>query len=156
MNLLLLIPGLFTLLDRVIGPLFTNSHRGAITSALFSGGFTGTLDSLMSIITGTIGQLESAKIAEIRAQAAILISQAQIEQIDAAKGDFFNFTREMLAFGLSVLVLVHLTIAEIYNLFELYLGQPLAPMDTMTTILLCGLLGIYMGSKTVETVNSNN
>lgn len=155
----MLIPGLFTLLEKVVGPMLTSDARSSILSKVFGGGFGGTASSLMDIITGTLGKLEDEKIVELKGELETLLANCQIDQTEAKSERFLNWGwRPCFAWGLSIIILFHLATAELANVLHMIGYNPgtLAPLDNMTLLIMSGLLGIYMGARTVEKVNTNN
>lgn len=152
-SILLILPGLFELLEKVVGPLLAE-HKGSIISSIL--GSNGTLEDIMSAISGTLKDVESEKLEEIKAEVATLLAQTEINKIEAASNDFLSRDwRPMLAWGVSILILLHLSVAEGYNIYCMVKGYALAPLDTITVSLMFGILGLHIGAKTIESVNSN-
>lgn len=153
--MLLTIMSIFDIAVKYVGPIVTSSKHtmlSGILGAITDGkGATG----IIGIIESVIGKIEDAKKQEMSTEIAALLAQTEIDKIEAKEAFFDRGWRPALAWGLSIITVVHLVIAEFSNLLALYHGSSLAPMDTMTTILLTGLLGIYMTARTVEKVNSN-
>ena len=155
----MLIPGLFTLLEKVIGPLLTSESKTSITGKIF--GMAASLSSggILTAIESVVGNIESQQRIELQAQIQTLLGQCTVDQIEANSDTFFKYGwRPFLAWGLSVLVIIHLTIAEIANVLHMigYSPGSIAPMDTLTTTLIFGLLGLYMSARTIEKVNTNH
>lgn len=156
MNFLMLIPGLFTVLDRVLGPLFTSGAASSIVSGIVGGKTGGTLGGLLGLVEGAVGKIEDSQLAEIKAEMETLLAQQQLNTIDAVSPSFFrNGCRDTLEWGLSIIVLIHCGLVETFNILALLNGGTLQPLDTMTTFILMGLLGIYATTKTIERFQSN-
>lgn len=157
MNFLMLIPGLFELLEKLVGPALTSVGKSSIITSIFGGAWDGTAGGLTNIVAGVIGGLQNEKVEEIKAQVASLLAQAQINDKEP-EVFFYRGWRPCLAWALSIIVATHLFLLELGNILSMFnittVGQ-MAPLDNMTLILLTSLLGIYMGARTVEKVNSN-
>lgn len=153
MNFLLLIPGIFELLEKIVGPLMS-STKGSIISGLL--GSNGTIGGIMEAITGVLGNIEQEKIVEITAQVNTLLAQSQVNQIDAKANSIWHRPALVLEWGLVIIILYHLGLAEVSNSISFFHGYSLAPLDNLTAGLMFGLLGLYRGAKALETVNSNS
>lgn len=157
MPFLALIPGIFTVLDRIIGPILSSgagqSVLGAVVGHLASK--SPTAQGLLEAIEGVTGKLADTQRLELQNEFQLLMAQIDVNKTEESK-DSKTFTpRTTLFWGLSLITLVHLLIAEIANILCLFNGTPLAPMDNITVIFLGGMLGLYHITKTVEKVNSN-
>ena len=153
MSFLMLIPGIFELLEKIIGPIITGSGIPILKMLATSGG---TTTGIVSGLQGLIGNIESTKLAELKIELDSMLANVEVDKVEGAEeSSFKSCWRPFLAWGLSIITLVHLTIAEVSNVISLIHGGTLAPMDTLDGILLCGLLGIYIGARTIEKVNSN-
>ena len=148
----MIIPGLFELLEKVIGPLISTQKSSIIAEVLGSDGSSG---GIIGAIEGTLGQIEDVKKIALKGEIDTLLKQAELNIDIPGESLFYKGWRPFLAWGLSIVVLAHLSIAEVCNLIGWYHGGNLAPMDSITTALLFGLLGLYMGARTIEKVNSN-
>jgi hypothetical protein len=156
MGFLALIPGLFTLLDRVLGPLFTDVTKSSVVTSIFS---SGSLGGVLGVLTKSLGSIESAKIEEIKAGIAELEAQAGMEEKDVDSKSIFASWHAMFCWGMSIILLVHFASAELLNqLVAWHVASVglLAPLDTATLTIACLILGGSMAGKTVEKVNSNN
>lgn len=157
MPFLALIPGIFSILDRIIAPVLTSSTGqgllGAVISQLTSK--SPTAAGILAAIEGVTGKLEDTKRLELQQEFQLLMAQIDVNKFEDSK-DSKTFTpRTTLFWGLSLITLIHLVIAEASNIMALIHGMPLAPMDNITVIFLGGLLGLYHVTKTIEKVNSN-
>lgn len=154
----MIIPGLFELLEKVVGPLFTSGAKTSIVSGLV-GSAVKDSGGLMGIITGALGKLEDAKVAEIKAGVEILLAQTQVIQSDTNSKSIFSSWHAIFCFGMTFITLTHFAVAEAFNiLVALHFDNVgiIAPMDTATLFFIGSVLGITMAGKTVERVNSNN
>ena len=154
---LAIIPGVFAVLEKIIGPVLSStagqSILGAVIGHLSSN--SPTVNGLLTAIEGVMGKLEDTKRLELQNEFNLLMSQIEVDKVEESK-DSKTFTpRTTLFWGLSLITLVHLVIAELANILCLIHGQPLAPMDNITIIFLGGMLGLYHVTKTIEKVNSN-
>ena len=157
MPFLALIPGIFAILDRVVAPILTSSTGQGLLGAVIAhlSSKSPTVSGLLDAIEGVTGKLEDTKRLELQQEFQLLMAQVDVDKTEESK-DSKTFTpRTTLFWGLSLIVLVHLTIAEVANVLALLHGQTLAPMDNITVIFLGGLLGLYHVTKTIEKVNSN-
>lgn len=156
MAILSLLPALFGLVSSIFGSI-TSEHKTSIISSIIGGGFDGTAGSLVNIVEGAIGKIEDEKRLELQAQIQTLLAQSQINVAEVSQGFYQSGWRPFLAWALSIIVALHLSIAEIFNVLHTlgYITGVLAPMDTITLTLITGLLGLYMGARTVEKVNAN-
>lgn len=150
MNFLMLIPGIFELLEKIVGPLLS-SQKGSIVSSILAG--SPTAQGVIGAIEGVIGNLESSKQAEFKAQLETLLAQSHTNDIEAQSEHFFNSGwRPFLAWGLGLNIVAHATIISFIDVLQLFGYNPplLTPIDTITLSLMTSLLGIYMTARTVE------
>lgn len=156
MPFLALIPAIFTILDRIIGPLLSSSTGqgllGAVVGHLASK--SPTAQGLLEAIEGVTGKLADTQRLDLQNEFQLLMAQVDVNKEEAKEGAKFT-PRTTLFWGLSFIVLLHLLIAEVANILAMIHGQTLAPMDNITVIFLGGLLGLYHVTKTIEKVNSN-
>lgn len=159
MNLLLLLPGLFTLLEKVVGPMLAG-NSGSIAQKIMGLGSGATLSGVMGVITGTLGNLEDTKRIEIQAELGLLMEQCKINETDATSSDSFYYkgARPFIFWGFGIITLFHCLMAEMYNnLIAIgYNVGHLAPMDNMAWYMLGGLAGIWAISRGIEKVNANS
>ena len=149
-NLLLLIPGLFSLIEKFIGPMDKAGKGSILTTVL---GSNGSVDSIMDAIKGAVGEMDKAREDELKAEVSMLVSQADLnKQNSQSEHAFVRDWRPALAWGLVILVLVHLGTAEFYNLYCMFKGYALAPLDTLTVTLMFGILGLHISTRTLEKV----
>lgn len=152
------IPGLFSILEKIIGPLF-EGHAASIAAKVMGISGNPTVQGILSIIEGTVGQLENQQKLELEAEIQTLLTQSQIDLVEAQSPSFFHGGwRPALAWGLTAIIISHLTLAEGFNI-AIALGYSvgtLAPLDSITLSLMFGLLGLYMGARTIEKVNANS
>lgn len=157
MPLLMLIPGIFSILDRIIGPILSSSTGQGVLGAVIGhlASKSPTAQGLLEAIEGVTGKLEDSKRLDLQNEFQLLMAQIDVDKTEESK-DSKTFTpRTTLFWGLSLITLAHLLIAEVANILALLHGLPLAPMDNITTIFLGGMLGLYHVTKTIEKVNSN-
>lgn len=156
MNFLMLIPGLFAILEKFVGPMIAG-HASSIASKIMGLGSSIDSSSILGVLESTMGQIESVQKLEIKAELDTLLAQCAIQQVAESNPSFFRSgCRDTLEWGLSIVVLIHLIIVEAANIHALISGGVLSPLDTLTTTLLMGLLGLYGAAKTIEKFNSNN
>lgn len=159
LGILSIIPGIFSIIENIIGPIFSATHKSSILSSIFSGGWDGSSGGLMGIIQNTITGIEAPQLAEIKAQVETLLAQSAINQVDAKSESFLNRGwRPTFAWGLVIIILFHLGLLELGNIlsmFQIYTVGQMAPLDTLTTAFMFGLLGIYTKCRTDEKLNSN-
>lgn len=156
MGFLAFLPGLFTLLDRVLGPLFSSVTKSSVLTSVLSGG---GLAGVLAAIEGSVGKLENAQIEQIKAGIAELEAQTSVIKSDTESKSLFSSWHAMFCWGMSIITLSHFAVAEVFNImialgFGDYVGR-LAPMDTATLAFIGGVLGLTMAGKTVERVNAN-
>lgn len=151
--LLALIPGLLFTGAKYVGPLVMD-HQAVLE--------TGLKDLLLKSPTGAkivsffesvIGPIADDKKEQFTLDLDSMLGNLQVDTIEAEEPK--KDPRRFLFWGLDTIVLLQLGMAEVSNLLALYHGQPLAPLDSMTIVLLGTLLGAHLGSKVVEKVNSN-
>lgn len=156
MPILALLPAILGLTTAIVGPLL-ESHKNSIISQILGGGFDGTVGSIINIIESVIGKMDDLKRAELQAQVATLLAQAELNKIDAQSDHFIQWAwRPLLAWGLGVNIVLHYTVVNIIDilngLLRLNLHQ-IAPMDPMALTLMTGLLGIYMAARSFDKKN---
>lgn len=152
----MLIPGIFTFLDRILGPLFSVS-KDAVEIGLKTIK-NPTISSIFSVIEGSIASMTDAQKMEIKGEIATLLAQSGIDDDDAKSEHWIQYAwRPFLAWGLSVNIVAHATIITIIDVLELFGYNPpaLTPIDTVTLTLMCGLLGLYMSARTIEKYSDN-
>jgi hypothetical protein len=154
---LTLLPSLFGLITRVLGNTFTEIHRSSIIDGILGLGSNLSSNSVMGVIKSVLGNIEDSQLLEIKAHVETLL--AQVDAYNKSPEGFLNKGwRPTLAWGLSVIVLFHLSFCELLNVlaaFNIYTPGSIAPLNTITVTLIFGLLGIYTAARTVEKVNSN-
>lgn len=157
MGFLAIIPAIFELLEKIIGPMVTGG-ASKIATGLLGISSNPTVEGIMSVITGTVGQLENEKIVQIKAGVQILLAQVQLAEDDNKSGSVFAHWHSLFCYGMTVITLSHFGLAELFNIL-ISLNCPhigvLAPMDTATLSFIGLVLGGTMLGKTAENVNSN-
>lgn len=152
MNFFMLIPGIFTFLEKIVGPLLP-AVKGSIVSSVL--GSDGTHTGIMGAIQGVLGDIENEKVAAINEELKTLLGQIELNKLEESK-DSKTFTpRTTFFWALAGVMIYHLAFAELANTVAWFHGAPFAPLDTLTVSLMFGLLGIYHVGKTIEKVNSN-
>lgn len=154
---LTLLPTLFTFISNIIGSGFTAVHQSGIVSGILSLGSNLTSDGIMGVIKSVLGNVEDAQLLEIKAHVDTLLEQSKIYET-SPESFFYKGWRPTLAWMLVGVIGFHLTFCELLNVlsaFNIYTPGTIAPLNTITVTLIFGLLGLYMGARTVEKVNSN-
>lgn len=151
---LALLPSIFSLFTSMVGPFLSHEVQQHITATVAAAGDSLTKTGLIKAITDSVGEVEQTKLDEFSKQLDILMDAQQNQAFeDSPEGLFYKGWRPFVCWGVSILVIIHLTIAEIYNLVQLYHGHNLMPLDSLTVILMTSVLGIYMTGRTVEKIN---
>lgn len=151
----MILPGLFELLEKIVGPLLIPQKTSIISGLL---GSDGTAGGIMGVIGGVLGKMEDEKVAEIKAQVEVLLAQVQSNELQMeSKSSFWRNPRLFFEWILVAIGTIHFSFCEIINIAYAYKnGVALAPLDTATLFFMGSMLGIYVTAKTVESVNYNN
>lgn len=136
--------------------MFTSASKSSIVSSLL--GASADSGGVMGAIQSVFGNLESEKLAEIKAGVELLLAQVNENTKEDESQSFFQHGwRPFLCWGICIIVLTHFGFAEFFNIKQSIInGGLLASLDSATLFFLGSILGIYMTAKTVEHVNSNN
>lgn len=153
MNFLMLIPGIFSLLEKIIGPLIF-SQKSSISSGVISAIMSGQgLEGILKAIQGVTGTIENAKLEELKIQLDSLLAQCKINEIEAASDSRFkSWWRPFLCWGLGINIVAHSTIITLIDILQLFGYNPptLTPLDTITLTLMSGVLGLGIATRTIE------
>lgn len=154
MGFLMLIPGIFTLFDRVLGPMLSGSSGalGAVTKVLTGGDATGS--SIISAVEGIIGGIDATKKQELINELDSMLANVEVDKLETSPNSKFT-PRVAFEWALGTIVCVHFAFGEALNIWNVCHGMGFAPIDNMTLIFLGGLLGIYATTKTVEKMTAN-
>jgi len=156
MNVLMILPGLFSLLEKVVGPLL-EGHAASIASKVIGLGSGASPGGILGAVEGVVGTIAADKKIELMGEIKTLLAQAQLQDIDSNKESFFRWgCRDSLEWALSIIVVTHLAIIESYNILALLHGGTFQPLDSLTTALLGGLLGLYGVGKVAEKYINND
>lgn len=160
MNFLMIIPGIFELLEKIIGPVLsaTANSTSTITRGLLGLVGNPSVGGILGVIEGAVGKLQDEQIVEIKAQLQVLLAQIDLNKTEEVSTSFFKSGwRPALCWSLAIITSVHFAVAEAFNIaiaFGYSVGV-LAPLDSATLLFIGSVLGIYMSARTVEKVNSN-
>lgn len=151
--ILMLIPTIWSVLERVLGPVVSNTSGlfGSVISAVIS---SPTVGSIIKAVETSIGTLEDTKKTELQAQLEIALGQIDLDKIDAQSNRFIQWGwRPCFAWGIGLNIILHYSVVNIVDilnsLFHLGISQ-IPQMDNMALALMTGILGLYMGARTVE------
>lgn len=145
MNFLLLIPGLFTLLEKCLGPILTMTHKSSIITSII-GGFDGSSSGLMGIIEGAIGKIEDQKKLELQAEVETLLAQSKIEEIEAQSPHFLAWAaRPCFEWIILLNIGFHYTLVSAIDTYNFFMGttDTVHALDPMALAICLSLLGIY-------------
>lgn len=155
----MLVPGIFELLEKVIGPMLTSTAASSIAKGVIGLGSSASASGVLGVIEGAVGKLEDAKVTQIHDELQTLLAQCQLIQSDSKSGSIVGNWHAVFCFGMSVICLTHFAVAELFNiLVSLHVSNIglIAPLDTAALAFMGGVLGVGIGCKTVEKVNSNS
>lgn len=159
MNFLLLLPGLFTLLEKVVGPMM-EGQAGSIASKVMALGNSVSSSGIMSAIQSVIGNINDQQRLELNAELQVLLANCAINQTEASSNEsfFYKGPRPTAFWVFLGLAGIHCAFAESFNILHAlgYQVGLMAPMDNMAWYMLGGLAGIWAIGRSVEKVNSNN
>lgn len=153
----MLIPGIFTVLEKIVGPVLEvvkPSLGSNIIASLMSGkGVRGVI----SAIEGSLGKLDDIKKAQLEAELQTMLGNIEVDKIEAtSKSRFDSGWRPYLAWGVSTALLMSIllepTIRWVMGCFGLELPVPFE-LSPLVIGVLSSLLGTHIVSRTVEKLN---
>lgn len=153
--LVLIIPAVLTILEKVLGPLVNKTGLIAGLSNIdLSKGFVG---GIMSVVESVMGNLKDDKKLELQMELESLRGQLQLNFIDAQSETFFKYGARLVIFwGLGINLVVHYTVVNcidiVNSVFDKDIGQ-IPPFDNMALIIISGLLGLYMAARSIDKYN---
>lgn len=155
MNFFMLIPGIFELCEKILGPVL--STASAASSVVKAVATNPTVSGIMSGIEKAVGSVTDAQRLQIQGELQTLLAQAQLDSQESAKSSFFySGPRPTLFWGLvaSLLmsVLVEPSINYILGFFGISGPAPFV-LSPIVITLLSSLCGIFMVGRTVEKIN---
>jgi hypothetical protein len=158
MPIIAVIGGILSFIESLIGVITPATRStlgtGILGSIVGGGGVTG----VMGVITSVLGNLENEKVELIKSNLEVALAQIDENNKEESKANFFmSGWRPTLAWGLTIVVVMHCSIIEIINILGVF-GLPrvlVNPLDTITVSMITGLLGMYGISRTVEKYNGN-
>ncbi len=153
----MLIPGVLWLFEHVVAPI-AEEHLPTLTAKLGALAATSGASDIISTIEGVVGKVEDSKLAALQAQISLLLEQAKINEVEAASASMFIAgARPFLFWGLSILLLVHLTLWNVIDALNSLVGThitQIGQIDPITLSLLSAILGIGIVSRTAEKIGA--
>lgn len=156
-SFLLLIPGIFELLEKVIGPLITTNSvpiLTSITSHLGSGKVKDMATGIIGDLEGVVGQITDEKKLELKTQLDSILGQVDIDKLEAVSESRFDsgwrpFIGWVCGLALAMSILVEPTVNYLAGWFNT-IAPPIFELSPIVMSLICGLCGIYMIGRTAE------
>jgi|SRR6185437_1186884 len=154
MSFLTLLPMVMSLIGGIFGPgIIAGKVEDRIKTDLISAGASVTKEQFLKIVVAALGNVEQTKLDMFTKQMDALVDQYQVEAyVKSPEGFYYKGWRPFLSWGISIIVVIHLAIVEIYNLKQFFEGHSLQPLDYLTVLLITSLLGIYMTGRTAEKI----
>lgn len=150
--LLMLIPSILGIGEKVLGGIAAE-HKASIVSNIL-GTITGspTANGLVGIFQNVMGNIEDSKRLELQAELETLLAQSQLDTVEAQSEHFFDRGwRPALAWGISTNIVLHYSFVNMFGLYNFIVyGVSIPPMDAMSLTLMTGLLGLYIGARSIE------
>lgn len=155
--LLLVVPGIIALFEKVAGPVLAASHAPIISAlgSLFASSTGFTSSGIIGIFEQYMGQLTSEQRQQFQLELDSLLGQIQIETVNAQSPSLWGKARGFLTWGLSINVVINATVFEAANILRMC-GKDISElqsMDPVTLGFLSSLLGLLVWSKTKERIN---
>jgi hypothetical protein len=158
--LALIIPAIMWTFEHIVGPITNEVTKTGILGELESLAVNSGLGkNILSIFQQHMSDASEAQKQEFQLKLNSMLGQIQLDTVEAQSEHFFDRGwRPFLAWGLSINVILHLSILSLANILRMvgYNIPTLTPMDSITLALLTSLLGIYMGARTVEKTKGVN
>lgn len=156
----LVIPAVLWLVEHVGGVVLDSVTHSTLAARLGSIGLDSNFaQNALKAIEGSIGKLEDVQKQKLSIELATLQGQLSLDaQDDASPDRFKSYWRPFVAWGLGSLLVIHQTIVELINALHVvgYNVTQIAPLDNNTVFMICSLLGIYTGARTLEKVRGQD
>lgn len=157
MNFLMLVPGIFEVLEKIIGPLITSNSvpiLASITGHLVSGKVKDMASGILGDLEGVVGQVTDEKKLLIKTQLDSILGQIQIDTVEAQSESRFDsgwrpFIGWVCGLALAMSILVEPTVNYLAGWFNT-IAPPIFELSPIVMSLICGLCGIYVIGRTVE------